>query len=310
MKKQNNINWRLMLSISIAFLAIIFIYFQWDTITKSLNAIKSANLGYLLIAIFVYSLSVFAAAGVSFNLKIVKDLKYRLLLLVQTATLFLGRITPASVGGPAAIARVLFTQGHTAVQSGTVLAAAGIATFMGNVLLAILALMISLQTFSINNLKPPGFVIFVVAVLLLVFIVLISIKAIRNRLNKIYKEFIGTLNFYKHRKKSIFFSVICGATVTLAFSFTLIFAAKSLGVDLSLFQAIIITSLGSLGVAVTPLPGGVVGAEAALAATMVQFGVSAESALAIAFVYRFIIFWLPLIPGFIASQYVLKKQLL
>jgi uncharacterized membrane protein YbhN (UPF0104 family) len=43
---------------------------------------------------------------------------------------------------------------------------------------------------------------------------------------------------------------------------------------------------------------------------MVQFGVSADIALAIAFVYRFVIFWLPLIPGYIASQYSLKKELL
>jgi uncharacterized protein (TIRG00374 family) len=91
---------------------------------------------------------------------------------------------------------------------------------------------------------------------------------------------------------------------------TMLLVAYSFGVELTMFAAIITISLGSLGVAVTPLPGGAVGAEAAIAATLVQFGVSADLAIAIALVYRAVTFWVPLLPGFIASQYALKKEYL
>jgi uncharacterized membrane protein YbhN (UPF0104 family) len=310
MKRKNSINLRLYISVFIGVLALLFIYFQKDTIINSINAIQSASVDNLLIALIVYSCSVFAAAAVIYNLRLINKLNYRKLLLVQTSTLFLGRITPASVGGPAAIARVLYTQGHSVVQSGTVVAAGGLATFVGNVLVAGLALLFSLQAVSFSAIEFPVFILYVMFGLILIFIILLNIKGIRLKLLNIKNDIKKTIYSYKSRKKSIIYAIICGSAVTLAFSLTLMLSARSLGVDISLFAAIITVSLGSLGVAVTPLPGGVVGAEAALAATMVQFGVTADLALGIAFVYRFIIFWLALIPGFIASQYALKKQLL
>jgi uncharacterized protein (TIRG00374 family) len=231
-------------------------------------------------------------------------------LIVQTSTLFLGRITPASVGGLAAMGRLLFTQGHTVVQSGTVVAAGGFATFIGNVVLTIVAFVLSISTINLNTIQIPTFIIYVAIGVAIIVCILLTIKTIRAKVIATLKEIVDTLRNYEKRKSSVMYAIIFGAVVTLCFSLTLMLAAKSLGVDLSLFAAIITVSLGSLGVAVTPLPGGVVGAEAALAATMAQFGVQADVALAIAFVYRFVIFWLPLLPGYIASQYALKKELL
>ena len=310
MKKRTSSNWRLIVSIIIAVFAAVFVYLQKDTILKSIDALKSANWTYVVIAIIVYSVTIFAAAAVIFNLRLVAKMRYSSTLLVQTSTLFLGRITPASVGGLAAMGRVLFTQGHTVVQSGTVVAAGGIATFFGNVLVTSLAFLLTLQGISYSGISIPPFMIYVVLAVFVAITVLLSIKNIRSRVAKTLIDVKTTLHAYRKRKKSIALAIIFGALVTLCFALTLMLVAKSLNVELSLFAAIITVSLGSLGVAVTPLPGGVVGAEAALAATLVQFGVAGDTALAIAFVYRFVIFWLPLLPGFIASQYALKKELL
>jgi uncharacterized protein (TIRG00374 family) len=151
---------------------------------------------------------------------------------------------------------------------------------------------------------------YVAVAVALICLILLSISNIRLRVKKVLDDVLETLRHYTHRKKSIALAILFGAVVTFCFALTLMLVAKSLGVNISLFAAIVTVSLGSLGVAVTPLPGGVVGAEAALAATLAQFGVAADIALAIAFVYRFVIFWLPLVPGYIASQYSLKKELL
>ena len=303
-------NWRLIVGAVVSVMAVGFVYFQRATIKRSIEALQSADWVYVAVAIAVYSITIFAAAAVIYNLRLIYTLRYKYILLVQISTLFLGRITPASVGGLAAMGRLLFTQGHTVVQSGTVVGAGGIATFIGNVILTLGALLLSLNNVKLSTVSIPSFIIYVLVAIVVVSVILLLIPVVRTRIVHTVKDVVNTLKSYSHRKTSIVAAISFGSLVTLCFALTLMLAAKSLGVELSLFAAIITVSLGSLGVAVTPLPGGVVGAEAALAATMVQFGVASDTALAIAFVYRFVIFWLPLIPGYIASQYALKKHLL
>lgn len=303
-------NWRIIIAAIVSVLALLFVYFQLDTIKRSLEAMRSAEWQFVVLAVFAYSLTVVAAAAVIYYLRLVQRLKYLNLLIVQTSTLFLGRITPASIGGLAAMGRVLFTQGHTVVQSGTVVAAGGIATFFGNVTLTAVALLFSFSSTKLQVPDVPSFIWYVLVAVTMIVACLLLVSGVRKKIQKTLADVKATLRHYQNKKSSIVSAIFFGAVVTFCFALTLMFAAKSLGVDLSLLAAIITVSLGSLGVAVTPLPGGVVGAEAALAATMVQFGVAADTALAIAFVYRFVIFWLPLLPGYIASQYALKKQLL
>ena len=86
--------------------------------------------------------------------------------------------------------------------------------------------------------------------------------------------------------------------------------AKSLGVNISPLAAIVTLSIGTVGAAVTPLPGGVIGAEAALVAALTQFGISTEQALAIAVLYRSVTYWLPILPGYIATQIAFKLKYL
>lgn len=303
-------HWRLLLGIIASVVAVFFIFFQKSTIKKSIIALKDAEWQYVLLAILVFSITVFAAAAIIYSLRLVNKTRFKDILIVQTATLFLGKITPASVGALAAMGRLLFTQGHTLTQSGTVVAAGGIATFIGNVLITIMALIFSINSIDLANMKVPTFIIYIFMGFVVVCLVLLTLKQVRKKLKKVIKDVVETLKYYKTNKASVIYAIFFGAVVTLCFALTMMLAAKSLGVSISLFAAIITISFGSLGVAVTPLPGGMVGAEAALAATLVQFGVAADVALAIAFVYRFVIFWLPLLPGFIASQLALKKQLL
>lgn len=305
-----SINSRLIVAVIVSIFAVIFVYLQRTTILNSIKALQNADWFFVLLGILTYCVTVLSAGAIIYNLRLVSKLSYKNVLTVQISTLFLGRITPASVGGLAAMARLLYTQGHSTVQAGTVVGAGGIATFVGNVLLTLIAFLLSLKTANFTAPSIPNFVIYAILIILIIFALLMMYKPVRKKVIKTINEVALTLRSYKSKKKSLLLAVLFGAMVTLFFALTLMLVAKSLGVNLSLFVAIITVSLGSLGVAVTPLPGGVVGAEAALATTMVQFGVAGEVALAIAFVYRFIIFWLPLLPGFIASQYALKKQLL
>lgn len=303
-------HWRTYTAILFSVLAFIFIVWQRDAITRSIKALSQADWVFVGLSLVTFIVTVFIASGIVYVLKI-KPLEYRFTLLVQTAGLFLGRISPANSGSLAATGRFLVLQKHSILQAGTVLAAAALATFLGNVLLTILALITNWQNISLDSLKlPPFIIIMFLIILFILLLVLLIFKKLRARVINAVSEVTNTLKAYSHNPKKVIIAIILGACLTLFFALTMMLIAYSLDVKLSIFSAIIITSLGSLGVAVTPLPGGAVGAEAALAASMVQFGVPAEQALAIALVYRFVTFWLPLLPGYIASQYALSKKII
>ncbi|MDQ5953552.1 MAG: glycosyltransferase 2 family protein [Patescibacteria group bacterium] len=303
-------HWRIYLGLTVSVLAILFIIFQWNAILRSLQAVSNANWVYVTISFIVFATTVIAAATIVYILKLA-PISYKNTVIVQTTGLFLGRVTPANVGSLAAMGRYLVLNKHSIVQSGTVLAAAAFATFVGNMLLSIFALILNWKTIELGSIKIPPFIIFIlIIVVAIVAVVLLIFPKIRNKITKSIKEVKTTILAYSHKPKALVAAVILGALLTLGFALTMMLVAYSLDVKLSIFAAIVTVSLGSLGVAVTPLPGGAVGAEAALAATLIQFGVSAEQALAIALVYRFVTFWLPLLPGYIASQYSLNKKII
>jgi uncharacterized membrane protein YbhN (UPF0104 family) len=282
-------HWRLIVGILVSLLAVLFVYQQWDTIIKSIDSLKQANKLYLGVSVVSFIGTIFMASMVLYQLRLINKPTYGQLVLVQTSTLFLGKITPASIGGIAAMARVLVTGGHSVVQSGSIMVAGSVATFLGNVSVTIIALVLASQKVSFADIKIPKVAYFVLLILVIVLIILYFSKFKRVIINKL-KEVKLVLLSYKNKKKNLLLAILSGAGLTFCFGLTMFIIAKSLGVELTLFGAIISISMGSLGVAVTPLPGGAIGAELAIAASLSQFGVSSEDALAIAFAYRFITF--------------------
>jgi uncharacterized membrane protein YbhN (UPF0104 family) len=80
------------------------------------------------------------------------------------------------------------------------------------------------------------------------------VNKIRHKVLGFFKDIIKNLKLYKKRKLAVAKAILLGAFLTLMYGTTMLLVAYSLGVELTLFSAIITISLGSLGVAVTPLP--------------------------------------------------------
>jgi uncharacterized membrane protein YbhN (UPF0104 family) len=309
-KKANTSHIRQYLALIASALAIIFVYWQRVAIGESLQSIKDANFVVLTLAVLVFSLSVVFASLAIYSLRLKPKTKYRPIIVVQIASLFLGKVTPASSGGVAAMVRILNTQQHSLVQAGTVIAVAAVCTFFGNLILTSSALIINFSSIEIGSFNTPGYFKWVGLIILVAVLITVFIKKIRLFFVHLAQDITNNLAKYKKRPSKVIKAVLFGALVTLTYGTTMLLAASALGLEITLFTALIAASVGSLGVALTPTPGGAVGAEAAIAATLVQFGIAADLALATALVFRFITFWLPLIPGFVASQYALKKQFL
>jgi uncharacterized protein (TIRG00374 family) len=68
---------------------------------------------------------------------------------------------------------------------------------------------------------------------------------------------------------------------------------------LGLEHIFLVFTIGMIVGTATPTPGGLVGAEAGLTGGLITYGVQADTALAAALLYRFLTYWLPLLPGFI-----------
>ncbi len=301
-------NWRFYLTILATILAVVFVVWQWGAISKSIQQIKTANPWWLLASIFAQVASVFAAAAVYWQLAL-KKTKYFNILIAQAASLFTSRVTPAGVGGVATMGKVLSNSRHKVVELSAVIGANALVTFLGNVSITVVVLVISGRSL-LDNFKIPKIIFLIPIFILIIFVVIYSVKAWRRKVVDFIDQTWQIFKTYSHKKHNLVLAFLAGTLTTLGYMLALWTAGISMGVDLSVLAVIVTVSLGTLGASATPLPGGVVGAEATLAVTMSQFGVPIDQALAIAFTYRFITYWLPILPGYITTQYALKKQII
>jgi uncharacterized protein (TIRG00374 family) len=77
------------------------------------------------------------------------------------------------------------------------------------------------------------------------------------------------------------------------------YCTEAVGIHLELQQVFLVFTIGMIVGTATPTPGGLVGAEAGLTGGLIAYGVQPDMALAAALLYRFLTYWLPLLPGFI-----------
>jgi uncharacterized membrane protein YbhN (UPF0104 family) len=308
MKSAKSNNWRFWATIIATIAAVIFVYWQRKSILASLKEISQADPAWLIVSIAAHVTSVLAAAAVYWQISL-KVTKYFNLAVAQASSLFTARVTPAGVGGVATMGRVLQMSGHNAAELGAVLSTNAVVTFLGNVSITIFALIISGRS-VMDGFKIPKIIFLIPVFLLIAVAVVYFVKSFRSKVVSFVKDLIKTLASYKHKKRGLILGFIFGLLTTVGYMVALWAAGQSVGVSLSFVAAIVTISLGTLGASATPLPGGVVGAEATLALTMTQFGIPPEKALAVAFIYRFITYWLPILPGYIATQYALRKKIL
>ncbi len=308
MKSAKSNNWRFWATIIATIAAVIFVYWQRKSILASLKEISQADPAWLIVSIAAHVTSVLAAAAVYWQISL-KVTKYFNLAVAQASSLFTARVTPAGVGGVATMGRVLQMSGHNAAELGAVLSTNAVVTFLGNVSITIFALIISGRS-VMDGFKIPKIIFLIPVFLLIAVAVVYFVKSFRSKVVSFVKDLIKTLASYKHKKRGLILGFIFGLLTTVGYMVALWAAGQSVGVSLSFVAAIVTISLGTLGASATPLPGGAVGAEATLALTMTQFGIPPEKALAVAFIYRFITYWLPILPGYIATQYALRKKIL
>jgi len=111
-----------------------------------------------------------------------------------------------------------------------------------------------------------------------------------------------------HQPFKLLGALLCSMAVTSFYALTLYASVIALGEHLSVLQVFVVFTVGIAAASVTPTPGGIGGAEAGIVAGLASVGISPNIGLSIALVYRFLTYWLPIIPGVIAFRYAMRRN--
>ncbi len=156
----------------------------------------------------------------------------------------------------------------------------------------------------------PKTIILIAGGLLLVAIVLLSIKSIRDKIKKFIKEMVDT--FVRLATDPIVLSkaFISSTIMNLAFLTAFFISLYAVGLDISYVEAVVVFAVATLAGSVAPTPGGLGVLEAAMVTALIALGYENHLALAGVLLYRFFTYWLPIPFGFVSYRYIIKRKLI
>jgi len=270
------------------------------------TALAHATARWTFLAVLIAASSYFLAAAV-YGLLAKSRLPYLRTTAVQLASNFINRLLPAGIGALAVNYSYLHRTKHTPGQAAAVVGMNNALGFVGNmVLLAIFLLTTSVHTTSLHL---PGKVWVAIGLLALGAGIMVYKRA-GKKLRDNLRAFITTLASYRTQPWRLVLALGVSMLLTLSYAGCLYACARAVGLELPLAVLFICMSLGVAGATVTPTPGGLGGAEAALVASLVVYGAHRPDALAAVLLYRICTFWLPLVFGGVALASLRKRRYL
>jgi uncharacterized protein (TIRG00374 family) len=282
---------------------------QISLFEQSLQAIKNAEISFIALSLVFSLLTYFVATMVYKTIAVVRIPLPRTLL-IQFSSSFTNRLMPASTGGLATFARYLYIQGHSKAQAG--------ALIVVNNLLGLLGLVITIFTVSamtstpitgIFNFKVSNITIISFLIISIVTVVLIgAVPGMRHKIIKNINKINKDIKVVAGRPARLLVALLWSILITILYAGTLFVVIHALGIQATFLQALIVMTIGLVSASITPTPGGLGGAEAGLTIALATIGIGPEIGLGIALAYRLVTYWIPIIPGFIAFNYAIKKQ--
>lgn len=315
MKKQNtktHFNRRSILLLTVLALGLYILLPQLGQFHSSFQALKQADVGLLALA-FCSILGAGITAALTYKQLIFKPIAFPKIVLVQYSGMFINRLLPAGIGGVSLFIDFLYRQGHTLAQASTV---AAVNNGMGSIahlsLLFFAACATGFSAAPSMSVTISEFVLYLgiglsFIVFFLLFFVFHTVRS-KGRLTTFIKNVGRTISKFRTRKLALLRAYVCSILNTSLHVLALTLVLRAFDIDLSIITSLIVLTGGVAAATVTPTPGGVVGAEAAITATLIAYDVHSGTALAAALSYRFVSYWLPILPGVIAFLYIQKRR--
>lgn len=300
---------RIYVVVSIAILlALIVLVPQRGSLTEALRSLRYADAGLLSLGVVLTFLTFLAASG-AYTALALHPLRYWRVVMIQLSSGFATKLLPAGAGGAALNIRFLQKHQHTLVQAGSVVALNNLIGFVGHMMILFAAVVFASAGFRSGiTIHMPSYALpLLICLLAAAGLLLIAVPVLKSRVLRLLLGIAQTLSLYQKRPRRLLAGFVCASCVTALYAGVLFITARSLGADLSVLQTLLIFSTGVIGAAITPTPGGIGGAEAALTAALVATGIPTPTALSIALGYRLLTYWLPILPGFFLFHYASRK---
>lgn len=309
LKKVKRFDIRNVLIIAVVFIGGTVLLPRIGDFKNSYIALETARINLVLLGV-ACSATTYVLAAEIYRLIAVYPLKFGRTLLVQVGGSFANRLVPAGAGALATSTRYLIKEGHDTIQAASVAVLGNMIGFLGYATVFISVVVLSRTPLNkvVKVSVPPRLVLLIAVFLIMVAAVVVLTPRLRKMVVTTLKQSLQNFKLLLQRPIKMTAAVVASAGGTVFYALTLYASAHAVGIQLSLIQTFFVFTVGVTAAAITPTPGGVGGAEAGLTAAMVAVGVPKEQALAAAFIYRLLTYWLPILPGFICFQIALKKK--
>jgi len=308
---QLKINKSAVLALLVLMVAIYVFLPQINDLKTSATLARHADRDWLTLAAILVIVT-YLFATLSYQLLARHRLKVLRTLLIEISSACANRLLPAGLGGLSLNTAYLYNNKHKIAEASTVAATNNLLGIVGHLLVlgvALLFLPSSVKFTNGFNVSKSIYISVIVVGVGLVAMVIVLPK-IRHWLENFSWQVIRDIGAYSKHPLRLLLALFSSIGLTLCYVLALLTCMISFGLHLDFNQVLIIFTLGSVVGVATPTPGGLIGIEAGLIAGFVAFGVSAPKALAIVLTYRFISYWLPILPGFIALIYVRRRHLI
>jgi len=282
---------------------------QFVSVQDSVDTLRNADSAYVWLSILCAA-STFLAAALVYVCIALRSLRYGVTLLVQVASGFTNRLLPLGSGIIALNVDYLIKQKHSAAQAGALVALNNILGFVGMLLLIIAVMLLSPASLTgsfTRQIHVSGIWLLIIAGIAftgLLLLVTIGTKLLRQ----IKTAVLLVLRHTVKRPGRLLLALVASIAITVGYAGTLYALGLGLNAHLTIAQALFVLTFGVVSASITPTPGGIGGAEVGLIAALLAVGVTSHQAVAVALTYRFITYWLPIIPGLICFQLALRKR--
>jgi undecaprenyl-diphosphatase len=293
-------------------LATYFLFPQLADLPGIIDQVQEANWAWTPL-IILFSAMTYLAASMSLAGAIPEHLPAGPLVTTSFGSSFASKLAPAGVGGMALNVRFLQKQGvdQTVAVSGVGLNT--IAGFAGHMtLVGIFLVWAGRDAFGSFELPDPKWFLVGIGVVVALLLISLAIPSVRSVISRrllpvLAKAFDGVGSVLRRPGKV---ALLLGGSMLVTFSYltTLYFSIEAFGGGLPFATVGAVFLVGSAIASAAPTPGGLGAVEAALIAGLVAAGLDNTIAVPAVFLYRLFTFWVPILPGWIAFQWLEAKE--
>lgn len=299
--------WRWGVYILLVSLLVFTVIHERQAILDALKVAQSANNVWFPVSVGFFALSVILSA-VIYLLLSGNKLQFGRTIQVQTAGLFANKLLPAGSGAVGVSFLYLRANKFSRQAAGVIVASNNLLGLIGHLLL--FGLLVLLSPTSIGQLVNDDqrialFIGFVIAGLS----VLALLLAWQKTRQKIFHS-LSELRRLLRRLDLLFVALLTSMGLTACYALSLFAAAQALDTGITIGMAFVTLTVSVFATVAVPTPGGIGAAEAGIFVGLKAFGIDNDTALAVAILYRFVTFWLPLLVGSVMFWYVNRRRYL